>query len=185
MAGWVRDSEGVDVKAVAGTLVSSRPVPERPVSEHRAVVLGRDREVMLAGLGEIERGVPGAGVISGAASVSGKVAFVFPVQGWQWAGMGRELYASSPVFAARIDECERALAPFVDWSLVDVLNGAAGAASLERTDVVQPASWAVMVGLAAVWESLGVSRSVCTDSTGNGVGGGAGGPGALLVCVAG
>nr|WP_240449515.1 type I polyketide synthase [Streptomyces harenosi] len=70
--------------------------------------------------------------------------------------MGRELYASSSVFAARIDECAAALGPFVDWSLRDVLVGAAGAVSLERVDVVQPVSWAVMVALrsAVIGEEL-------------------------------
>ncbi|TJZ95689.1 acyltransferase domain-containing protein [Actinacidiphila oryziradicis] len=66
--------------------------------------------------------------------------------------MGRELLDSSPVFAARIAECAAALEPWVDWSLTDVLRGGA----LDRVDVVQPASFAVMVALAAVWESLGV-----------------------------
>ncbi|MYQ65134.1 acyltransferase domain-containing protein, partial [Streptomyces sp. SID4950] len=42
------------------------------------------------------------------------------------------------------------------WSLLDVLNGAEGAASLERVDVVQPALWAVMVSLAEVWRAHGV-----------------------------
>ncbi|MDN0201146.1 type I polyketide synthase [Streptomyces sp. S.PNR 29] len=151
LAQWVRETEGLDAGRVAGALASSRPV-----FEHRAVVLGSGREALLAGLGEVEQGVPGAGVITGAASVTGKVALVFPGQGPQWIGMGRELYAASPVFAARIDECAQALAPYVDWSLHEVLGGAAGAASLERSDVVQPALWAVMVALAAVWESLGV-----------------------------
>ncbi|UYM22907.1 acyltransferase domain-containing protein [Streptomyces albus] len=150
LARWARDGAGVDVRGVAGALVS------RSMSEHRAVVLGSGPGALLTGLGQVERGVPGAGVITGAATVAGKVALVFPGQGSQWVGMGRELYASSPVFAARIDACARALAPFVDWSLPDVLCGAAGAASLDRVDVVQPALWAVMVALAAVWESLGV-----------------------------
>ncbi|MEU2963277.1 acyltransferase domain-containing protein, partial [Streptomyces albidoflavus] len=150
LARWARDGAGVDVRGVAGALVS------RSMSEHRAVVLGSGPGALPAGLGQVERGVPGAGVITGAATVAGKVALVFPGQGSQWVGMGRELYASSPVFAARIDACARALAPFVDWSLPDVLCGAAGAASLDRVDVVQPALWAVMVALAAVWESLGV-----------------------------
>ncbi|KJS51018.1 hypothetical protein VM98_39460, partial [Streptomyces rubellomurinus subsp. indigoferus] len=82
-----------------------------------------------------------------------RVVFVFPGQGSQWVGMGAELLDSSPVFAARIGECERALVPFVDWSLTEVLRGGAG---LERVDVVQPVLWAVMVALAEVWRSFGV-----------------------------
>ncbi|MDN0201189.1 type I polyketide synthase [Streptomyces sp. S.PNR 29] len=150
LAQWVRDATEVD--GVAGTLASSRSV-----FEHRAVVVGRDREELLSGLEKIEQGIPGAGVIAGVADAAGAgTVLVFPGQGSQWVGMGRELYAASPVFAARVDECARVLAPWVDWSLVDVVCGVAGAVSLERVDVVQPVSWAVMVGLAAVWESLGV-----------------------------
>ncbi|MYU18690.1 acyltransferase domain-containing protein, partial [Streptomyces sp. SID8361] len=63
-----------------------------------------------------------------------------------------ELLESSPVFAARFAECERALSPFVDWSLTDVVRSGA----YDRVDVVQAALWAVMVSLAALWESAGV-----------------------------
>ena len=100
--------------------------------------------------------MPSAGVVTGVALGTGRTVFVFPGQGGQWAGMGRELAASSPVFAARLAECGRALAPHVDWSLEDVLAGADGAPGLDRADVVQPALWAVMVSLAAVWQAAGV-----------------------------
>ena len=86
---------------------------------------------------------------------AGRVVFVFPGQGGQWAGMGREL-AVSPVFAARLAECGRALAPHVDWDLGEVLAGADGAPGLDRVDVVQPVLWAVMVSLAAFWQAAGV-----------------------------
>src|SRR5207248_1009239 len=79
-----------------------------------------------------------------------------PGQGTQWAGMGRELMEASPVFAERINECAAALAPYVDWSLVDVLRGETDPELMNRVDVLQPASFAVMVGLAAVWASVGV-----------------------------
>ncbi|WP_037690092.1 acyltransferase domain-containing protein, partial [Streptomyces lavendulae] len=59
-------------------------------------------------------------------------------------------------FAARIGECAKALEPFTDWSLVDVLRAADGAPSLDRVDVVQPALFAVMVSLAEVWRAAGV-----------------------------
>ncbi|WP_172388259.1 acyltransferase domain-containing protein, partial [Streptomyces sp. MNP-20] len=60
------------------------------------------------------------------------------------------------VFAERVGECAAALERWVEWSLVDVLRGDADPEVFERVDVVQPASFAVMVGLAAVWESVGV-----------------------------
>ncbi|MFT2016597.1 type I polyketide synthase [Streptomyces sp. 796.1] len=82
---------------------------------------------------------------------------VFPGQGSQWVGMGAGLLEASPVFAARVAECERALAPYVDWSLAEVLRGGVGAADLGRVDVVQPVLWAVMVSLAAVWADQGVT----------------------------
>ncbi|WP_370467272.1 beta-ketoacyl synthase N-terminal-like domain-containing protein, partial [Streptomyces sp. 5-10] len=67
--------------------------------------------------------------------------------------MAAGLLESSPVFAERMGECAAALAPFVEWSLVDVLGDAA---ALERVDVVQPVLWAVMVSLAELWRSYGV-----------------------------
>lgn len=57
---------------------------------------------------------------------------------------------------ARFAECGAALSRFVDWSLVDVVRGGPGVPGLDRVDVVQPVLWAVMVSLAAVWESFGV-----------------------------
>ncbi|MEV6172002.1 type I polyketide synthase [Streptomyces sp. NPDC051954] len=136
--------------SVAGALVSSRAL----LSE-RAVVVADSEDEALAGLNALARGESSTSLVSGNAGLDapGGVVWVFPGQGSQWAGMGRELLDSSPVFAERIAECAAALEPWIDWSLVDVLRGDA---ELERVDVVQPASFAVMVGLAAVWSSVGV-----------------------------
>ncbi|MFJ6296247.1 SDR family NAD(P)-dependent oxidoreductase [Streptomyces griseoviridis] len=137
---------------VAHALATTRVPMDR-----RAVVVGRDTDDFLAGLDALAAGEASARVVEGTAGEgSGGVVFVFPGQGSQWTGMAVELLASSPVFASRVAECAAALAPFVDWSLLDVLNGVEGAVSLERVDVVQPALWAVMVSLAEVWRSRGV-----------------------------
>ncbi|WP_344092438.1 type I polyketide synthase, partial [Nocardiopsis composta] len=114
----------------------------RSVFEHRAFALAGE-----AGRGEWVRG---------SVAGSGRTVFVFPGQGSQWIGMGAELLDSSSVFAEAIAECEAVFAGLVDWSLTDVLRGVEGSASLERVDVVQPALFAVMIGLARVWRSLGV-----------------------------
>ncbi|WP_433733313.1 type I polyketide synthase [Nocardia sp. CA-129566] len=135
-------------------------VSSRSVFDHRAVVVGSDREELLAGLSSLAAGGVAAGAVEGVAGAgaeSSGVVFVFPGQGSQWIGMGRELLETSPVFAERIAACERALAPFVDWSLSSVVRGESDAPSLDRVDVVQPVLWAVMVSLAALWESVGVN----------------------------
>jgi acyl transferase domain-containing protein/acyl carrier protein len=123
---------------------------------HRAVAAGPDRDALLAGLRAIAAGAEAENVVTGRATASGGTVFVFPGQGSQWHGMGRELLDASPVFRDRIAECEAALAEFVDWSLSAVLRGEPSAPGLDRVDVVQPASWAVMVALAALWRSVGV-----------------------------
>jgi acyl transferase domain-containing protein/acyl carrier protein len=101
-------------------------------------------------------GEPAAGLVQGVAAAGpSKIAFVFPGQGSQWAGMAVELLDGSQVFADQIDACAEALAPHVEWSLRDVLQEAE-APSLERVEVVQPVLFAVMVSLARLWQSFGV-----------------------------
>ncbi|WP_458643543.1 type I polyketide synthase [Streptomyces sp. NC-S4] len=146
LSGWLAGTADVDPLDVGWSLASTRAG-----LDHRAVVFGDHA----AGVAAVASGSLAAGVVTGAA-VGGKTAFVFPGQGSQWLGMAAELLESSPVFAARVAECAKALEPFTDWSLTDVLRGVEGAPSLDRVDVVQPALFAVMVSLAEVWRSAGV-----------------------------
>ncbi|WP_275563104.1 acyltransferase domain-containing protein, partial [Streptomyces sp. 5-6(2022)] len=142
----------MDAVGVGRALVGSRAV-----FEHRAVVLGSDVEELEAGLVGLVRGeVVGGGVVGRVRSGVGRPVFVFPGQGAQWVGMGARLLGESVVFAEGIAECERVLSGWVDWSVRGVLRQEVGAPSLERVDVVQPVSFAVMVALAGVWRSFGV-----------------------------
>ncbi|WP_409187097.1 type I polyketide synthase [Amycolatopsis sp. VS8301801F10] len=143
---WLDDE--ADWAGAAYTLATARTA-----FENRAVLLAADRAALAAGLDALSSGNPAAGVVEGTTRAAGQVAFVFPGQGSQWVGMARELAASSEVFAARLGECAAALREFVDWSLEDALTDAS---LLERVDVVQPVSWAVMVSLAELWRSYGV-----------------------------
>ncbi len=143
---------GLRVVDVGWSLVSTRSR-----FEHRAVLVGADREHLMRGLAELAAGEPGAGVAVGRAQSVGKTVFVFPGQGSQWAGMGAQLLDTSAVFAEHMHRCDKALAEHVEWSLVDVIRGVPGAPGLDRVDVVQPALWAVMVSLAELWRSVGVA----------------------------
>ncbi|RPF25314.1 candicidin polyketide synthase FscB [Streptomyces sp. Ag109_G2-6] len=146
LAAHMAERPGLDPVDIGFSLTAGRTV-----FEHRAVVLGADPAEALAALAE---GREAPGVVRGHAGAgSSRPVFVFPGQGSQWVGMAVELLDSSPVFAARIAECEAALAPYVDWSLTEVLRSDD---PLERVDVVQPVLFAVMVALAEVWKSYGV-----------------------------
>ncbi|MFJ4689692.1 type I polyketide synthase, partial [Streptomyces sp. NPDC088789] len=150
LAAFVRERRavgGVDRAWLAGV---ASGLASRAALEQRAVVVGSDVEELLRGLDAVAAdGQPlSAGTDSG-------VVFVFPGQGGQWAGMGRELLERDAVFAEAVAECERALDPWVDWSLRGVLSGGERE-WLGRVDVVQPVLWAVMVSLAEVWRAAGV-----------------------------
>ncbi|MEU3838386.1 SDR family NAD(P)-dependent oxidoreductase, partial [Streptomyces microflavus] len=145
---YVNQRPELDVAAVADTLVRGRAL-----FEHRAVVVGETSDALTAALDALAAGQPHTHLVQGQAKSAGKTVFVFPGQGTQWAGMGAELLDTVPVFAESIARCEEALAPHVDWSLTDVLRSGT---ELDRVDVIQPVTWAVMVSLAATWEDLGV-----------------------------
>ncbi|PWK63507.1 acyl transferase domain-containing protein, partial [Streptomyces sp. CG 926] len=150
LAAHLARTPGLDPTDVGLSLAGTRSA-----FEHRAVVLGGDPDTLVAGLRSVADGGEGTGVVSGRTGTGGAV-FVFPGQGSQWLGMAAELADASPVFQARMAECEDALNPLVDWSLLAVLRQEPGAPSFDRVDVVQPVLWAVMVSLAAVWRSFGV-----------------------------
>ncbi|MFI7319559.1 SDR family NAD(P)-dependent oxidoreductase [Streptomyces venezuelae] len=148
---FVADGVGAAAGEVGWSLVTTRSV-----FEHRAVVVGRGREELVAGVAALAAGEASADVVAGAATSAGAgPVLVFPGQGSQWAGMGAQLLEESPVFAARIAECEQALSAYVDWSLTEVLRG--DGSELSRVEVVQPVLWAVMVSLAAVWADQGIA----------------------------
>ncbi|WP_439145591.1 type I polyketide synthase [Streptomyces canus] len=145
---WLRERPEWEPVDVGYTMATARSV-----FEYRASVSGENREALLAGLAAVAGGSPAPGVLQAAAAERGGPVFVFPGQGSQWAGMARELVDASAVFRDRMGECAAALAPYVDWSLTDVLDDPE---LLERVDVVQPVLWAVMVSLAALWRAHGV-----------------------------
>ncbi|MBX9399318.1 SDR family NAD(P)-dependent oxidoreductase [Streptomyces sp. TRM72054] len=140
------------------TAVSVTLARHRTHFEYRAVVQAADREVLLTALQALAEGRPDTDLTVSPRQTlpEGKVAFVFPGQGAQWAGMARDLLETDPVFADQLDRCDAALRPFTDWSAAAVLRGDTGAPSLDRVDIVQPVLFAVMVSLAAVWRARGV-----------------------------
>ncbi|MTE21461.1 SDR family NAD(P)-dependent oxidoreductase [Streptomyces sp. TRM43335] len=148
----------VEAADVARTLASGRSV-----MEHGAVVVGGARDDLLDGLDALAQGRPSPRVLRGRAVPPGRTAFLFTGQGSQRPGMGRELYASSPVFARALDEVCDHLDGALEQPLKDVLfatEGSAQAALLDRTDFTQAALFALEVALFRWFEHHGVTPDV-------------------------
>ncbi|WP_307821812.1 type I polyketide synthase [Streptomyces coffeae] len=138
----------------------------RPALAHRAVLVGRDHARLADELLAVSEGRPVPGLATGPARAAADgTAFVFPGHGPQWLGMADELLDTSPVFAEQLHICAEALTPFVDWPVLDVLRGTVDTPSLDRPDVGQPALWAMMVSLSALWRSWGVLPSAVIGSS--------------------
>ncbi|MEV6640631.1 SDR family NAD(P)-dependent oxidoreductase [Amycolatopsis sp. NPDC051371] len=112
----------------------------RAAFEHRAVVLAETAEELRAGLVELA---------SVGETTSGKTAYVFAGQGAQQPGMGRGLHAAFPVFAQAFDEVCVGFAGLREL----IFEGG----DLDRTEMTQPALFAVEVALFRLLESWGLT----------------------------
>jgi amino acid adenylation domain-containing protein len=89
------------------------------------------------------------------------VVLMFSGQGTQYAGMGRELYESEPVYREAVDRCAGIVDPLTGGDLRRVLLATgdaldAAASSLESTLVTQLALFVTEYALAQVWMAWGI-----------------------------
>lgn len=148
---FLATERSIDLVDVGYSLLTTRAS-----GNSRGAVIASSVDDARAGLRALADESPASGWFMGSVEGDGKVVFVFPGQGTQWLGMARALLDESEVFRDTIEDCARALAPHVDWSLHSVLRESTDRAMLERVDVVQPVLFAMMVALAATWRAQGV-----------------------------
>ena len=133
-------------------------VAHRPSFDIRAAVVGRDRDTLIAGLDALATARPAANFALGQAASSGKIGFLFPGQGSQWLGMGRELLAASAFFAERFEAVCSQLDAHLDRPLREVLfapSDSLQAALLQQTMYAQPALFAIEVALFHLLQAAG------------------------------
>jgi acyl transferase domain-containing protein/acyl-CoA synthetase (AMP-forming)/AMP-acid ligase II/acyl carrier protein len=154
-------SEGASGGGAAWPDVCATAARGRTHFDVRAAIAADTAEEARQGLAAIAAGGIRDGVWQGhtEARDSTAVAFIYPGQGAQWWGMGRELHASHAVFREAIERCSAALAQDLPVPLADVLYAESGRALLERTEYAQPAGLAVSYALTQMWESLGVQAT--------------------------
>ncbi|MFD1540991.1 type I polyketide synthase [Nonomuraea guangzhouensis] len=121
---------------------------------HRAVVAAESPAALADRLRALSTGAPHDAVTTGQVLVDpgpGPV-FVFSGHGSQWAGMGRELLATEPAFAAVIDELEPVFAAEIGFSPREVLTED----ELTEVDRIQTMIFAMQLGLVELWRAYGV-----------------------------
>src|SRR6201996_8775964 len=150
LADWIDgDGAGVPLADVAHTVNHFR-------SRHNklATVSARDRSEAGAGLRALAAGQPMPGVVGPREARRGSgTVFLYSGQGSQWAGMGRQLLADEPAFAAAVAEFEPDFIAQVGFSLRDVLLAGEPVMGIER---IQPVLVGMQLALTALWRSYGV-----------------------------
>ncbi|MFJ7023609.1 acyltransferase domain-containing protein, partial [Streptomyces sp. NPDC101117] len=114
--------------------------------DHRAVIdTTGDRDTLLAALEALAEAGEAPGLTTGTA-LTGKTAFLFTGQGSQRLGMGRELHATDPVFAAAFDEIATLFDQHLDQPLRDVVWGQ-DPDTLHQTQYAQAALFTLQTAL--------------------------------------
>ena len=150
LADWM-DGDGADVPLadIAHTVNNYR-------GRYRsfAAVAARDRAEAVAGLRAVAAGEPATGVVEPREKPHGSgTVFLYSGQGSQWAGMGRQLLADEPAFAAAVAELEPDFVAQVGFSLRETLLSGEPVVGI---DCIQPVLVGMQLALTALWRSYGV-----------------------------
>ena len=126
---------------------------------HRLAMVVESARAIQENLASFISGQAPASVLTGqmTSTRQPRVAFLFTGQGAQFAGMGRKLYETQPMFGKALDKCERLLRPFLERPLLEVLFAQTSASELIHTTAyTQPALFALEYALAELWQSWGI-----------------------------
>ncbi|MEW6028989.1 MAG: amino acid adenylation domain-containing protein [Chloroflexota bacterium] len=126
--------------------------------EHRLVVQAGSKDELLKGLDDYLHSSESSFLSTGQTrpGAQPRIAFLFTGQGSQYAGMGKELYETQPVFRAALDECASILDPILNRSLLEIIFADKNDSTINQTQYTQPALFAFEYALAQTWLSWGI-----------------------------
>ncbi|MEV7015007.1 SDR family NAD(P)-dependent oxidoreductase [Streptomyces sp. NPDC093991] len=126
----------------------------RTAHPHRAAVLAADPADAARQLDLLAAAEPARGAVVRVSEREG-TAFVYSGNASQWPGMGADLLDAEPVFRRAVEEADAALARHLGRSVAKELAHPSPRA-WQRTEIAQPALFALQVGLTALLASHGV-----------------------------
>lgn len=146
---WLDEHNGARIEPVASTLAHRRDHLSK-----RAAIVAATREELLDGLQAVSDGEPSQVAAIGQqlpGAERGPV-WVFSGHGAQWEGMAKELLAENQAFLDVIDN----LAPIYQEELGYSARQAIEESDWSSVERIQALTFAIQVGLTAVWHSLGL-----------------------------
>ena len=137
--------------------------------EHRLAVIAETSQDAAVRLREFAAGTAGSGIIRGQVSrTAPELAFLFTGRGGEYAGMGRELFETCPVFRSSMERCAQLLEPLLDRPLLEALYPPEdGQAPALEAALAEAALFATEYALLELWLSWGVEPAAVM---GDGVG---------------
>ncbi|WP_405133535.1 nocobactin polyketide synthase NbtC [Nocardia sp. NBC_01388] len=155
LVAYLEERPDVTPDAVADMLFRTR-APRR----QRALIMVTGRDQLIDALHAVAGGRPHQAVVAGdRAATARRIGYVFPGQGSQRPGMGLLYYRHSPVYRTAVDDCDATFQELHGISPLAYLLDETGQFG-DEVEVVQPALFMQMLGLAAMWRAAGVEPAV-------------------------
>lgn len=141
MIDWLKANPSSDIESLSRTLLLGRDH-----FDWRLCVIGSSTADLVAKMEDASSSSIDANSVN-------QIIFLFTGQGSQYAGMGKGLYETEPVFKSVVDE---GISIYQEYFNVDLLNVILSGAELNETEFSQPAIYLIEVALAELWISKGV-----------------------------
>ncbi|MCC6511731.1 MAG: SDR family NAD(P)-dependent oxidoreductase [Pirellulaceae bacterium] len=125
---------------------------------HRAVVSGRTRQALIAGLEALRDGQESSAVVQNTVPYAGNSApvFVFTGMGPQWWAMGQELYRDQSIYRQAVEAADQVFIEIAGWSILAEMLKSEAESRITQTEFAQPANFMVQIGLLATLRAAGV-----------------------------
>ena len=153
LAGWLRVNPNVRIQDLAYSTTARRV--------HHSIRFAFAASTSQKAISELEAEIEraAAGPVT-AKSAPAEVVFIFTGQGSHYAGMGAELYRTSPVFRRTVDLCVALCASSNFPPFLDIIINSSSDVAIKDAAQIQLAVVTLEIALTAFWRSAGIVPAI-------------------------